>query len=328
MLDLHAYQPTLEQIIRSQRAALGLREAVETVAATPLGAGESNISLRITVNGPHDFTLRIAYRADTEDNLAREFALLQRLPPGFGPTPLYLDISKQRLPYAFALLSFIPGEIVTSWTAHHLQLHANKLARLHLSQVPYWNQSRGPLRYEPFDIYQEFQTSLGYWRNHYPAVVEVEVVAQLIPRLAAYFQQHNDLFTSLSSFSLIHADPCLPNILFTSDDVWYIDWEWTRYGDPAYDIAQLVWDIDNPPWQCTLSEEQLGLLLHTYQQQRPDPTLRERRDVWMAYIQFFDHLYYRSRVEHLMTNSSHSLSQDEYRAVVARITNALSAKFL
>src|SRR5690242_13276506 len=113
MLDFQAYQATLEQIIRSQKAALGLQEAVETVTAMPLGTGESNISLLVTVNGQHDFTLRIAYRADTEDNLAREFALLQQLVPGFGPTPLYLDTSKQSIPYAFALLSFIPGEIVT-----------------------------------------------------------------------------------------------------------------------------------------------------------------------------------------------------------------------
>ncbi|GHO94467.1 hypothetical protein KSF_045150 [Reticulibacter mediterranei] len=328
MLNFQAYQATLEQIICSQRAALGLQEAVETVTTTLLGAGESNISLRITVNGRHDFTLRIAYRSDIEDNLAREFALLQQLAPGFGPTPLYLDTSKQSIPYAFALLSFIPGEIVSSWTAHHIQQHATKLARLHLSQVPYWNRSREALRYEPFDMYQEFQAGLAYWRSHYPAIMEVEAVARLISPLAAYFQQHNDLFISLPSFSLIHADPCLPNILFTCDDVWYIDWEWTRYGDPAYDIAQLVWDIDNPPWQFALSAEQFALLLDTYLQQRPDPTLRERREVWMSYIQFFDHLHYRSRVQDLMTSSSHTLSQDEYRAVVARITDALSMRFL
>lgn len=328
MLDFQAYQAVLEQLIRSQRTALGLQEAVDTVTTTPLGAGESNISLRITVNGQYDFTLRVAYRADTEDNLAREFALLQQLTPGFGPTPLYLDTSKQLLPYAFALLSFISGEIVTSWTAYHVQLHATRLARLHQPRVPYWNRSREAPRYEPFNMYQEFQAGLAYWRSRYPAIMEVEEVARLIPRLAAYFQQHNDLFTSLPSFSLIHADPCLSNILFTHDDVRYIDWEWTRYGDPAYDIAQLVWDIDNLPWQFTLSEELFALLLHTYLQLRPDPTLRERRNVWMSFIQFFDHLHYRSRVQELMTTFSHTLSQDEYRAVVARITNALSARFL
>ncbi len=232
------YHNGLVHLVRANRVALGITDPIAMLTTTTLGAGESNLSVCVEVNERQSFTARLAYRAEGEAHLAREFAHLALLPSGVGPTPLHLDLSRRHVPYPCAILSFLPGAPRTEWSVDDLRAHAATLARLHRAQVPYWggigDEQRGP-----FDMRRRFQDSLAYWRTHHPALFEIDVVAQLVPRLDAYTAAHNSLFTSLSSFSLVHGDPCVPNIIFDDEEVRYIDWEWMGYGDPALDVAQL-----------------------------------------------------------------------------------------
>ena len=175
---------------------------------------------------------------------------------------------------------------------------------------------------------QRFHDGLAYWRTYYPALFEIDVVTQLVPRLDAYTATHNSLFTGLPSFSLIHGDPCVPNVLFDHDgEVHYIDWEWMGYGDPALDVAQLGWDIANPPWQIALVGDRLDAYLGAYQAHRPDPTLRERREVWMAHLKFFDHLHYRTKAQQHRTGANDA-PREHYLSAVERIADSLIAQFL
>jgi aminoglycoside phosphotransferase (APT) family kinase protein len=173
---------------------------------------------------------------------------------------------------------------------------------------------------------QRFRDSLAYWRTREPALFDIEVVTQLVPHLTSYFAAHNDLFTGLASFSLLHGDLCVPNILFDHGTVHYIDWEWMAYGDPALDVAQLGWDIANPPWQLVPLGQRLEAYLGAYAAERPDATLRQRREIWMVYLKFFDHLHYRTKAQQQAGAGVGAMTQ--YQAAVERITASLTAQFL
>jgi len=268
----------------------------------------------------------LAYRAEGEAHLVREFERLALLPLGIGPTPLYLDTSRREVPYPCAILSFVPGEPHADWSVEDLRAHAATLARVHQHQVPYWG-SIGEEQERPFDMRQRFHESLDYWEIAYRRLFEIDIVARLVPRLDVYIDAHNSLFTGLPAFSLVHGDPCVPNILFEQGEVRYIDWEWMVWGDPALDVAQLGWGIANPPWQIALTEGRLDAYLQAYQAHRPDPTVRERREVWMAYIKFFDHLHYRTKARRPRLEAD-DLSTDHYAATVERIVGSLVAQFL
>ncbi len=324
--DARPYHDELARLFRANRAAIGITDPIDTLTTTTLGVGESNLSLRVDVNGRESFTARLAYRPDAEAHLAREFEHLTLLPAGVGPTPLYLDTSRREMPYPCAILSFVPGEPRADWSVEDLRAHAATLARLHHHQVPYWG-SIGEEHERPFDMRQRFHKSLDYWKAAYPYLFEIDVVARLVPRLDAYIDAHSNLFTSLPAFSLVHGDPCVPNILFDQGEVHYIDWEWMVWGDPALDVAQVGWDIANPPWQLALTGDRLDAYLHAYQAHRPDPTVRERREVWMAYIKFFDHLHYRTKARPPHIEAS-NVSPDHYAATVDRIVGSLVVQFL
>jgi aminoglycoside phosphotransferase (APT) family kinase protein len=323
--DAAVIQHGLARLIHGQHAALGIGEPIGTLATALLGAGESNLSLRVDVNGQPRFTARLAYRPEADAHLAHEFADLALLPPGIGPTPLHLDLSRQYVPYPCAILSFVPGDIHVDWPSEDLQTHAATLARLHQQQMPCWGAT-DDLHNGPFDMHERFRASLTYWRTHHPELFEIAVVERLVPRLDAYFAAHNDLFTALPSFSPVHGDLCVPNILFDRGAVRYIDWEWMEYGDPAMDVAQLGWDIANPPWQLCLVGERLDAFLGAYLAHRPDPVLPERRKVWITYFKFFDHLHFRTRAAQQVTAPPATAPQ--YVAAVERIEQALVAQFL
>jgi aminoglycoside phosphotransferase (APT) family kinase protein len=318
------FQPELARLIHARRATLGIGEPITAVTTALLGAGESNLSLRVDVNGQPRFTARLAYRPEADAHLAREFRDLALLPAGVGPAPLYLDLSRQHVPYPCAILSFVPGDIRTDWTVADLQAHAATLARLHRPLVSRWGAS-GDLHGGPFDMHGRFGASLAYWRTHHPELFQIAVVERLVARLDAYFAANNDLFTALPSFSLVHGDLCVSNILFDRGTVHYIDWEWMEYGDPAMDLTQLGWDIANPPWQLCLVGDRLDTFLHAYLARRPDPTLPERREVWMTYFKFFDHLHFRTRVAQQAKPTS--AMGPQHAAAVERIEHALLAQF-
>ncbi len=324
--DARPYHDGLARLFRANRAALGITDPIDALTTTTLGVGESNLSLRVDVNGRQRFTARLAYRPDAEAHLAREFGALTLLPAGVGPTPLYLDTSRREVSYPCAILSFVPGEPRADWSVEDLRAHAATLARLHHHQVPYWG-SIGEEQERPFDMHQRFHESLDYWKAAYPYLFEIDVVARLVLRLDAYIDAHNNLFTSLPAFSLVHGDPCVPNILFDQGEVHYIDWEWMVWGDPALDVAQVGWDIANPPWQIALTRDRLDAYLQAYQAHRSDPTVRERREVWMAHLKFFDHLHYRIK-SHQGQMEASDVSREQYGAAVGRISDSLVAQFL
>ncbi len=135
--DDHAFHQGVARLVRANRDALRIADPIDTLTIATMGAGESNLSLRVEVNGRQRFTARLAYRAEAETHLAREFGRLALLPSGVGPTPLYLDLSKQFVLYPCAILSFVPGEPRADWSVEDLQAHAAALARLHHHQVPY-----------------------------------------------------------------------------------------------------------------------------------------------------------------------------------------------
>jgi len=185
--DTQAFHDGLARLFQARRTALGIAGPITTLTTTMLGAGESNLSLRADVNGRQSFTARLAYRteAETDAYRAREFEGLALLPPGLGPTPLYLDLSKRHLPYPCAVLSFVPGAPRADWSVEDVQAHAARLAHLHRTQVPHWG-AIGDEQKRPFDMRQRFHDGLAYWRTYYPALFEIDIVACQWPMQRSY----------------------------------------------------------------------------------------------------------------------------------------------
>jgi aminoglycoside phosphotransferase (APT) family kinase protein len=117
----------------------------------------------------------------------------------------------------------------------------------------------------------------------------------LLPAIRRFVADHSRLFADLRTFTIVHGDLHPLNILFYDDHLYYIDWQWARVGDPAHDVAMIGWSTANSPGM-ELTGRRLDAFLDTYLMHDVDPTLRQRRDVWMVYSMFFDYLYFRGGI--------------------------------
>ncbi len=325
--DLTAYRPHILAILRFYRASLPLSGPGESVELTMLGIGESNVMLLIVLANQPPLTMRIAYREDLADQyLPHEFHLLQQLPTGLGPHPFVLDMSRQFLPYPFALLSFVPGTPLVDYSAELLRAHARKIALMHQQESTGWTTREKLQSTDPFDFLQMFQRNVARLSSLYPDIFADATIQHLLPCLTEYFAAHNHLFTALTRFPLIHGDLCAPNILVHEGNVSYIDWEYSRYGDGALDFAQLAWDIANPPWQIQLTGQPLEAFFQTYLELRPDPTFFARYQVWIVNIKFIDAITHCHTARR--SDAIQAFPGSYYQTVSQRLLNSLASQFL
>ena len=269
---------TVAAIIQCHREVLGL-EQIDQIETALLGQGEANLNVLVTVNQAQRFNLRIGLReAESERTLQREYDVLQLVPAGIGPRAFVVDLSRTQLNQPYMLLDYLAGELKTAWDRADLEAHTRTLARLH-QQTFAQHRAIGQLSDAPYGFLHRFETGVSYWQTHHPALFDIPVVQRLLPAIRQLVSANTDLFARLQRFTPVHGDAHPLNILFQSDRVCYIDWEWAAIGDPAQDIAMLGWDVATA-WQMELRGERLDGFLAAYLALEPDETLRERRDLW------------------------------------------------
>jgi thiamine kinase-like enzyme len=213
------------------------------------------------------------------------------VPAGIGPRAFIIDLSCVHLPKPYSILQYLPGETKTLWSDLDLETHARRLAQLHQRKFAQHGKF-GRLKQAEFDILKCFGVDLQYWQSHYPAMFDLATFQHLLPAIRRFVSDHTKLFTGLRTFTIVHNDLNMQNIVFHGNRLYYIDWQWAYVGDPAQDIAAIGWDIAIPPGVMQLTGQRLDMFLDTYLEHKIDSTLWQRRDVWMVYHMFFAYLFF------------------------------------
>lgn len=280
-------------IIEHHRHPLAV-DQVDHVDVSFIGQGYANLNVRVIVNQAQQFNLRIGLKNNEKSarKLQNEFDVLRLVPVGIGPRAFIVDVSRTHLPRPYSILQYLPGETKTVWSDVDLETHARRLAQLHQRQFGQHGKF-GRLTEAEFDILNHFEVDLHYWQTHYPARYDLATVQRLLPAIRQFVAGHIKLFTDLRAFTIVHNDLNMQNIVFHGNRLYFIDWQWARVGDPAQDIAAIGWDVAIPPGVMKLTGQRLDMFLDTYLGHKVDPTLRQRRDVWMVYQMFFACLFYR-----------------------------------
>ena len=297
---------TVEAIVKHHRDTLQV-EQVDHVDVSLIGQGHANLNLRVTVNQAQHFNLRIGYRSrkKAEGKLQREIDALRLVPPGIGPRAFVIDLSRTYLPRPYSILEYLPGEVKTEWTDTDLEAHACTLAQLHRAEFDQCGRP-GYLTDARLDIVHRFEADLHSWQAYRPDLFDLDSVQRLLPAIRHSITSRGKLFTDLCTFATVHGDLHPLNILFHDDHLYYIDWQWACVGDPAHDIAMIGWDVATT-LRMKLTGRRLDLFLDTYLMHKVDPTLRQRRDVWMVYVMFFNYLYFCVEVRDTGSHNAHQI---------------------
>ncbi|WP_406490996.1 phosphotransferase [Streptomyces sp. NBC_01604] len=333
----HDTATRIEYLAQTEPASLGLPE--QTPASSPrnnrvrlLGQGESYTAWRLDADGSPPLVIRVPRRApeDLPRPMSKEFAALPLIPDGVGPSAVLLEQARDNpLGSPYMVCGYVSGRVLhpAEWNDGLLAAHARQLSRLHARTFDRCGDVDAPAEEQGtnLSLTHLFTTSLTWWRETFPHVVDDPEVSRLLPRVEAFMAAAESAFRRLERFTLIHGDLVVPNILV--DDAGtprYVDWEWAEIGDRAKDLAYIGGRIPAPPWYLPLDRTRIRRLLETYLRHASDTcdetldSLQTRRDAWEVYERFFSSLHFRTR-----RNSPEDLQTGLYTHAVAQLTAGL-----
>ncbi len=222
---------------------------------------------------------------------AREYAalcLLQEAGLDIAPRPLWLDDSCSVVPFPAVAYGWLPGEPVgSSPTTQQLSSLLDSFQRLHALQHSDFEGRDIPdawAHWFDFDLYladlRDFLAKYGSWlattspdggrlRDRLARLVDgcAEVV-----RTAAVDPGRQSV-----PLRLCRVDNNLANAVWGGDGrLRWVDWEYSGWGDPALDLAELRWHAAS----AEMSQEQHVWLRDNYRRPADDRAFDERLAVW------------------------------------------------
>ena len=229
--------------------------------------------------------------ADECHRAAREYAalrLLQAAGLDIAPQPLWLDESCAIVPFPAVAYRWLPGEPLSpSPTAQQLASLLDSFQRLHALQPgDFENHDVGDAWAHWFDFEFYLADLRDFLAKYGPWLADTDPDGrELRDRLARLVDRCAEVVTTAGvdpgcesvSLRLCRVDPNLANTVWGGDGrLRWVDWEFSGWGDPALDLAELRWHAAS----AEMSEAQHAWLRDNYRQPAVDDDFGERLAVW------------------------------------------------
>jgi hypothetical protein len=251
--------------------------------------GFNNALYRVDVGGqPYAVKLCVA---DGRRRAAREYGVLRLLHSvglDIAPQPLWLDESHTILPFPTVVYRWLPGNAITRLLTQqqlagllqsYQDMHALRWSDYAHVDLPdawfHW------FDFEPYlDELDGFLAEYGSW-----LAISVPQGQDLRDRLARLLDRFATAVAVTAAnpgredvpLSICRVDSNLANGVWGEDSrLRWVDWEYSGWGDPALDLAELRWHAS----YAELSEAQRLWLRNNYRRPDNDPSFEERLVVW------------------------------------------------
>jgi len=288
------YTKEIKESIMMNRKTLQI-DHLKSIKLISLGTGENNLNILAIINNTHKFVYRIGLRSALEKNMEKEFLSMKILPKNIGPIPIMLDMSKKIIPKVYSVQSYIEGKHLRRLNNVQLRLHVKKMAQLHKRKYPYWGTvvKKYYPKTKPYSQYRFLLAEHKDWVKHDPKLLKDKYVKKYYPIIKKYIRKNDFLFKNLREFHIVNKDLCLTNMIFSKNNLQYIDWEWQCFGDNAVDLALLFNEhYDILPWKIKMDAKLQDWYTDEYLKYVHDPTLKQRVKVLAEYYKFLDYVFF------------------------------------
>ncbi|MGA9349149.1 MAG: aminoglycoside phosphotransferase family protein [Anaerolineae bacterium] len=261
----------------------------DTVTVRRVTGGFNNALYQVEADG-QSYACKLCV-ADECGRATREYGALRLLHAAgldIAPQPLWLDDSCTIVPFPAVAYRWLSGEPLSpSPTAQQLASLLDSFQRLHNLQPGDFEDYDIPdawAHWFDFELYlgelRDFLAKYGSWlaatdpdgRDLRDRLAQlVDGCAEVVLAAAVNAGREN------VPLRLCRVDPNLANTVWGEDgQLRWVDWEYSGWGDPALDLAELRWH----PASAELSEAQHAWLRHSYRHSADDPSFEERLAVW------------------------------------------------
>lgn len=273
------------EVVAAAHEAGGERWTAGDVTVVRLNRGFNNALYRIEADR-QQVACKLCV-VDQRRRVAREYGalrLLQAAGLDIAPQPLALDESCQVLPFPAVVYRWLAGKPVPP-SPSQTQLAA-LLESLHQMHSPSPSAALPDAWFHWFDFgrYLDEMDSLSarydpWLRAHDPeGPALIDRITRLREHCAAVVATTPaDPSREKVSLRLCRSDTNLANAIWGEDGrVRWVDWEFSGWGDPAMELAEMRWHAG----YVGLSRAQHTWLRQNYRQPADDPGFEERLAVW------------------------------------------------
>lgn len=182
-------------------------------------------------------------------NLKKEYQLLKSLKSGLGPKVYFLDKSHKIVPRDYFIEEFVEGKYPKKLNDKFIISIAKWLKKLHQQK-------------KPCKKYSMLKAIKPYFRNvkNHKDAIPVETtnkIEALFKRVANFCKKNDEIFAHRKRACLLHSDLSRENIIYDGKNIRLLDWEFSRYDFPEWDIVYFMQSLE-------LNQKQKELFLKTY----------------------------------------------------------------
>lgn len=182
-------------------------------------------------------------------NLKKEYNLLKSLKPDLGPKVYFFDKSHKIIATDYFIEKFVEGGYPKRLDNRFIILMAQWIKRLHTQKKICKKHSLLKAIKPYFNNIDKYKTALS--------VEMVSEINQLFDIVYVFCEKNDGLFGSRKRASLLHSDLSKENIAYDGKRVRLLDWEFSNYNFPEWDLVYFM-------QSSKLSDKQRSLFLKTY----------------------------------------------------------------
>jgi hypothetical protein len=261
----------------------------DEVTARRVTGGANNALYHVTLDGQ-----QVACKLCVDDGrqrAVREYGalcLLQAAGVDIAPQPLLLDQSCALLPFPTVVYRWLPGEALGPLIApEQLAALLHSIQQAHaLRQDDFEEMALPEAWFHWFDLnpylaeLEAFLVQYGGWLVHHePDGADLqERLVRLVDRCTRVLSAATvDPSRGRFPLRLCRVDPNLSNAIWGGEGMLrWVDWEYSGWGDPALDLADLRWHVALEG----VSEAQHAWVRNYYVRPADDPGFEERLAAW------------------------------------------------
>ncbi|MCF6277052.1 MAG: aminoglycoside phosphotransferase family protein [Candidatus Magasanikbacteria bacterium] len=212
-----------------------------------LASGNHNDNYAIETTGKK-YVLRIENNPQFK-NLKKEYNLLKSLKPKLGPKVYFFDKSHKIIPADFFVEEFVDGKYPKKLNGKFIILMAKWLKKLHQQKKPCKKHSM-------LKAIKPYFRNVNNHKNAIPSKTANEIDS-LFKRVTVFCTKKDNIFADRKEACLLHGDLSRENIIYDGKNIRLLDWEFSRYNFPEWDLVYFIQSLK-------LNPKQKELFLKTY----------------------------------------------------------------
>jgi len=209
------------------------------------GNHNDNYAIETTEN---KYVLRIENNPQFK-NLKKEYNLLKSLKSNLGPKVYFFDKSHKIIPTDYFVEEFIDGKYPKKLNDKFIILMAKWLKKLHQQKKPCKEHSM-------LKAIKPYFKNVNNHKNAIPSETANKIYS-IFKRVTTFCKKNDGIFADRKEACLLHSDLSRENIIYDGKKIRLLDWEFSRYNFPEWDLVYFIQSLK-------LNSKQKELFLKTY----------------------------------------------------------------